>query len=126
MPGHWEGDLLTGAHGTHIATLVERNTRFTMLVKIPRKDTTTVVAALAKHISKQGDRYLRSLFTAGALAVIRCAKIRGTGHRPWLTGLLARRPTKVVAIALANKLARMAWAMMARNERYKEPAALAA
>jgi transposase len=77
-------------------------------------------------ISKQGDRYLRSLFTAGALAVIRYAKVHGTRHRPWLTRLLARRPTKVAAIALANKLARMAWAMMARNERYKEPAALAA
>ena len=75
--------------------------------------------------TKQGDRYLRSLFTAGALAVIRYAKIHGTAHRPWLTGLLARRPTKVAAIALANKLARMAWAMMARNERYREPAALA-
>src|SRR5262245_47269532 len=77
-------------------------------------------------ISKQGDRYLRSLFTTGALAVIRYAKIHGTGHRPWLTALLARRPTKVAAIALANKIARMAWAMMARGERYKEPAALAA
>jgi transposase len=77
-------------------------------------------------ISKQGDRYLRSLFTTGALAVIRYAKIHGTGHRPWLTKLLARRPTKVAAIALANKLARMAWAMMARGECYKEPAALAA
>ena len=77
-------------------------------------------------ISKQGDRYLRSLFTAGALAVIRYAKIHGTKHRPWLTALLARRPTKVAAIALANKLARMAWAMMARGERYREPVALAA
>jgi transposase len=77
-------------------------------------------------ISKQGDRYLRSLFTAGALAVIRYAKIHGTGHRPWLTALLTRRPTKVAAIALANKIARMAWAMMAKGERYKEPAALAA
>ena len=46
--------------------------------------------------------------------------------RPWLTALLERRPTKVAAIALANKIARMAWAMMARGERYKEPAALAA
>ncbi|WP_426613823.1 IS110 family transposase [Bradyrhizobium sp. McL0616] len=77
-------------------------------------------------ISKRGDRYLRSLFTAGALAVIRYAKIHGTDHRPWLTRLLARRPTKVAAIALANKLARMAWAMMARNEPYHEPAALTA
>jgi transposase len=77
-------------------------------------------------ISKRGDRYLRSLFTTGALAVIRYAKIHGTKHRPWLTALLARRPTKVAAIALANKIARMAWVMMARGERYKEPAALAA
>jgi transposase len=78
------------------------------------------------NISKQGDRYLRGLFVAGALAVIRYAKIHGTAHRPWLTALLARRPTKVAAIALANKLARMAWAMMARGERYKEPVALTA
>ena len=77
-------------------------------------------------ISKQGDRYLRSLFVAGALAVIRYAKIHGTKHRPWLTALLARRPTKVAAIALANKLARMAWAMMAKGERYRQPVALAA
>jgi transposase len=78
------------------------------------------------NISKRGDRYLRSLFTTGALAVIRYAKIHGTKHRPWLTALLARRPTKVAAIALANKIARMAWAMMAKGERYKEPAALTA
>ena len=78
------------------------------------------------HISKQGDRYLRGLFVAGALAVIRYAKIQGTKHRPWLTALLARRPTKIAAIALANKIARMAWAMMVKGERYKEPAALAA
>jgi len=77
------------------------------------------------NISKQGDRYLRGLFVAGALSVIRYAKIHGIKHRPWLTALLARRPTKVAAIALANKIARMVWAMMVKGERYKEPVALA-
>jgi transposase len=77
------------------------------------------------NISKQGDRYLRGLFVASALSVVRYAKIHGTGHRPWLTALLARRPTKVAAITLANKIARMVRAMTARGERYKEPVALA-
>src|SRR5438067_50886 len=65
-----------------------------------------------------------STHVAGALAVIRYAKLHGTDHRPWLTALLARRPTKVAAIALANKLARMAWALMASGERYNYPVAL--
>jgi transposase len=77
------------------------------------------------NITKAGDRYLRSLFCAGALAVIKYALKHGTKHRPWLASLLNRRPTKVAAIALANKLARMAWAMMAKGECYKEPVALA-
>ena len=77
------------------------------------------------NITKQGDRYLRSLFCAGALAVIRYAKIHGTKYRPWLAKLLERRPTKVAAIALANKIARMAWAMMVKGESYREPVALA-
>jgi transposase len=77
-------------------------------------------------ISKQGDRYLRSLFVAGALAVIRYAKIHGTKYRPWVAALLARRPTKVAAIALANKLARMAWAMMSTGEPYNYPPGLRA
>jgi len=55
-----------------------------------------------QHSASKAIRYLRSLFTAGALVMIRYAKIHGTGHRPWLAGLLARRPTKVAAIAPAT------------------------
>jgi IS30 family transposase len=61
VPGHWEGDLVTGANDTHIATLVERQTRFVMLVKLRRKDSATVVAALAKQIRKLPDELRRSL-----------------------------------------------------------------
>jgi IS30 family transposase len=50
IPGHWEGDLLSGSHNSHIATLVERTTRFTKLVKVEGKDTTSVVAGLSKQI----------------------------------------------------------------------------
>jgi IS30 family transposase len=61
VPGHWEGDLLTGANNTHIATLVERHTRFTMLLRIPSKDTATVVTALGKHVRKLPQELRRSL-----------------------------------------------------------------
>jgi IS30 family transposase len=50
VPGHWEGDLLAGAQNTHIATLVERRSRFTLLVRVTGKDTQTVVRALGKHV----------------------------------------------------------------------------
>jgi transposase len=75
-------------------------------------------------ITKQGNRYLRSMLTVGALAVIRYAERHGT-KRPWIIKLFARRPTKVAAVALANKMARMAWAIMAKGERYREPILIA-
>ena len=73
-----------------------------------------------RGITKQGDRYLRQLLVVGALAVIRYAQRHGT-RRPWLVRLLARRATKIAAVALANKMARMTWAIMVSGERYREP-----
>ena len=70
-------------------------------------------------ITKQGNRYLRWLLVTGAMAVIRYARKHGT-KRLWLTRLMERRPPKVAAVALANKIARMAWAMMVRDERFIE------
>ena len=61
IPGHWEGDLLTGANDTNIATLVERHSRFTMLVKLARRDSATVVAAVAKQIGTLPEELRRSL-----------------------------------------------------------------
>lgn len=61
IPGHWEGDLLAGANDTNIVTLVERHTRFTMLVKLARRDSATVVAALADRIGTLPEELRRSL-----------------------------------------------------------------
>jgi len=61
IPGHWEGDLLGGTKNSHIATLVERHSRFVELVKVPSKDTAAVVAALSRHVRKLPASLRRSL-----------------------------------------------------------------
>jgi transposase len=86
---------------------------------VPRQHSTGGKEKLG-GISKQGNRHLRWLLVAGAMAVIRYARQHGT-KRPWLARLIATRPIKVAAVALANKIARVAWAMMVRGERFKEP-----
>src|SRR6516162_913638 len=69
--------------------------------------------------SKRGDKDIRSLLTAGAVAVLRHARNRPTRDGEWVRALLARKPTKVAAVALANKTARIVWAVMMRGEGYQ-------
>ncbi len=69
--------------------------------------------------SKRGDKYIRCLLVAGAVAVLRHTRNRTTKDAAWVQALLARRPAKVAAVALANKAARIAWAVMTRGEAYR-------
>ena len=91
---------------------------------VPRQDSTGGKHKLGP-ISKQGDQYLRRILVVGAHAVLRRAK-ENPEKFPWITQLLARRPFKVVAVALANKMARVAWALLARGGKYRAPAIAAA
>jgi transposase len=84
---------------------------------VPRQDSTGGKPRLGP-ISKQGDRYLRRILVVGAVSMLRRAKLNPQRY-PWVTRLLARRPFKVVAIALANKMARVAWALLAKGGTYR-------
>jgi transposase len=86
---------------------------------VPRQDSTGGKQKLGP-ISKQGDRYVRRILIVGAHSVLRRAQENPEKY-PWLTQLLARRPFKVVAVALANKMARMAWALLAHGGTYRAP-----
>jgi transposase len=87
---------------------------------VPRQHSTGGKERLGS-ISKQGDRYLRRLLVVGAISIVRTARLRPDKY-PWVIELLARRPAKVVAVALANKMARIAWAVLAKGETYRAPA----
>ena len=86
---------------------------------VPQEDSTGGKRKLGP-ISKRGDRYVRRILVVGAHAVLRRAK-QNPQRYPWLTELLARRPFRVVAVALANKMARVAWALLARGGTYRAP-----
>ena len=86
---------------------------------VPRQNSTGGKQKLGP-ISKQGDRYLRRILVVGAHSVLRRARQQPEKY-PWLTQLLARRPFKVVAVALANKMARIAWALLAKGGTYQAP-----
>jgi transposase len=91
---------------------------------VPRQNSTGGKQKLG-GISKQGDRYLRRLLIVGATAVIRHARAHPEKH-PWIMKLLAKMPAKKVAVALANKTARIAWAILAKGGTYRAPALAAA
>ena len=89
---------------------------------VPRQHTTGGKPRLGR-ISKMGQRDLRRLLVSGAMAVVRWAVRRGETRDPWLARMLARKPRKPVAVALANRMARIAWALMTKKESYRAPAA---
>ena len=91
---------------------------------VPRQNSTGGKERLGR-ISKQGDHYLRWLLVAGAMAVIRQARRRDTAN-PWLAKLIAHKPTKVAAVALANKIARIAWVLLQHGGTYRKSATVAA
>lgn len=85
---------------------------------VPRQHSTGGQARLGK-ISKRGDTYLRTLLIHGARAVVRCCVNKTDARSRWLQGLLQRRDANVVAVALANKNARILWALLSRETRYQ-------
>ena len=100
-------------NGRHLAAL---------LGLTPRLDGTGGKTRL-KRISKAGDGTLRRLLVLGATALLRSLANKTTPLALWMQGLLARRPRRLVTVALVNKLARIAWALMAKAETYKPLAA---
>ena len=92
---------------------------------VPRQHTTGGKPRLGK-ISKMGQRDLRRLLVTGAMAEIRWAIRRGMSEGSWLARMLARKPRKLVAVALANKMARIVWALMTKKETYRDPVTAAA
>ncbi len=88
---------------------------------VPRQDGTGGKVKLGP-ISKRGNGYLRRLLVSGAMAVLRSKRAKDD---PWLAKLLATKPRKVAAVALANKMARIGWALMMRQEDFRRPSAAA-
>jgi len=92
---------------------------------VPRQHSTGGKAKLGR-ITKMGDQYLRKLLIVGMTAVIRSARRTKAPAFAWVNALLERRPARLVSVALANKAARIAWAILIRGETYRAPAITAA
>jgi transposase len=92
---------------------------------VPRQNSSGGKARLGS-ITKAGDRYLRRLLVIGATCVIRHARTRAPGEADWLKRLLARKPARLASVALANKMARIAWAILNRGEVFRKSIPLSA
>lgn len=87
---------------------------------VPRQNSSGGKDRLGR-ISKKGDGYLRKLLVVGATSVIRRARTGAMAAGGWIRSLLERRPARVVTVAMANKTARIAWAVLKRGEAYRPP-----
>jgi hypothetical protein len=103
-------DLGTFRSGRHFAA---------WLGLVPKQNSSGGKTRLGR-ISKQGNKYLRQLLILGATSVLRYLRREGSQPSPWIAGLLRRRPPKVVAVALANNMARIAWSVMTRGGEYED------
>ncbi len=91
---------------------------------VPRQNSSGGKERLGR-ISKQGNRYIRSLLVLGATSTLRSARASRAPGADWVNGLLERRPPRLVTVAMANKTARIAWALLAKGETYRAPGAAA-
>jgi transposase len=111
------------------ATVFRSGRHFAAWLGITPREHSTAGRQRLGRISRQGDQGLRQLLVLGATAVIQQAQRRGQAGKassndaPWLLHLLARKPNKLAAIALANKMARVIWAMLMSGELYRRPQA---
>ena len=107
------------SHGSGLLTEVQLDGR-TLLGLAPRQRSTGAKQRLG-NTSKMGQRDIRRLPITGSMAVIRRATCRSSPKSSWLARMLERKPLSVVAVALANKIARGMWAMLTRDEDYRGP-----
>ena len=89
---------------------------------VPRQNSTGGKVRLGR-ISKQGNPYIRRLLVIGATSMLRYARAKTAPGAYWVNGLLERRPARLVTVAMANKTARIAWALLTKGETYRAPAA---
>lgn len=77
------------------------------------------------RISKMGDKYIRKILVTGMTAIVRYARSKPERFDPWVSAIVGRKPGRLASVALANKAARIAWALMIRGETYRLPASVA-